>query len=458
MEESKTTQQQQQQQPPSSEPLADAEMTPRKKDKQRRSRPSVSGATPSGISTSNALALLRPPPEDAQPGSEDMPWLRLTEWEMTKLRKKMKKNAIWQPSEVMIHRELALRGRGWEAYRAAKAQADADGTAFVDCDDIMNTYIPGKLMKKTDATKDSFGLTETKLSNRGMKLNEAKKLKRENLAREQAAAAASAAAEEGVVKRTGDVAATSTTTITTTSTAENQSEKPPTRSSKRKMEGGGGGGGGGGSPMEIAEPRVPLRSSKRNRASNGTSDSALDANLSLSSASLNTDTPIPADNVEAKKPTPPAAAAATPAEEARAPAKRSQSRGRSIPLTTDLRRKSATPARKTPGPDGQARRRKRPAPGPVSSGQDGGAAVSYGRRKAKLTKKRAGTREPEQRDDLRLDEDGVLEQIDSSEPRYCICGDVSFGTMICCENPDVCSLPSLFPPFCLLFFFFFSLL
>lgn len=410
---------------PSSESPPEPEMTPKKKDKQRRSRPSVSGATPSGISTSNALAMLRPPPENAQPGSEDMPWLRLTEWEMTKLRKKMKKNAIWQPSEVMIHRELALRGRGWEAYRAAKSQADADGVAFVDCDDIMKTYIPGKLMKKTDATKDSFGMTETKLSNRGMKLNEAKKLKRENLAREQAAAAASAAAEEGTTKRPGDI------------TAEIQADKPPTRSSKRKMEGG--------SPMEIVEPRASLRSSKRNRASIGTSDSALDANSSLSSASLNTETPIPADNIEVRKPSPPPAAAL--AEEARAPAQapppanRSQSRGRSIPLPIDLRRKSATPARKTPVPDGQTRRRKRPAPGPVSSGQDGGAAVSYGRRKAKLTKKRAGTREPEQRDGLRLDEDGVLEQIDSSEPRYCMCGDVSFGTMICCENPDVCSLP-----------------
>jgi hypothetical protein len=29
-----------------------------------------------------------------------------------------------------------------------------------------------------------------------------------------------------------------------------------------------------------------------------------------------------------------------------------------------------------------------------------------------------------------------LEEIDPNEPRYCLCGDVSFGTMICCENPD----------------------
>lgn len=46
--------------------------------------------------------------------------------------------------------------------------------------------------------------------------------------------------------------------------------------------------------------------------------------------------------------------------------------------------------------------------------------------------------------DIRIDEDGVLEEIDPNEPRYCLCGDVSFGTMICCENPDV-SLQISFP-------------
>jgi hypothetical protein len=102
-----------------------------------------------------------------------------------------------------------------------------------------------------------------------------------------------------------------------------------------------------------------------------------------------------------------------------------------------------TPASRTPGPEATTgttgRRNKRPAPGPVSSGQDGGAAVSYGRRKAKPTKKRISDRDSVATagDDYRIDEDGVLEEIDPNEPRYCLCGDVSFGTMICCENPDV---------------------
>lgn len=426
---------------------------PAKKDKaqSRRSRPSVSGAT---VSTSNALAMLRPPPEGAKPGSEDMPWLRLTEWEMTKLRKKMKKNAVWQPSEVMIHRELALRGRGWEAYRAAKAQADADGTEFVDCDDIANTYIPGKLMKKSDATKENLSMAETKLSNRGMKLNEAKKLKRENLAREQAAAAAAAAAAEAQ-----GIPIPVNLTI---GNEEDATEKLPTRASKRKLEES--------LPVDAAaQPSDETRASrltKRRKASDG--DIPTESRASLSSASVNTSTSITetanapvaesaAPVVDIKKQSSPPAEPKT--EPVAAPAtdghfatpNRPPSRGRSISLaeqaTTlnapggrDLRRKSATPARRTPIPvpeTGPTRRRKRPAPGPVSSGQDGGAAVSYGRRKAKMSKKRAGTREPDQRDNVRIDEDGVLEEIDSNEPRYCMCGDVSFGTMICCENPDV---------------------
>ncbi|KAL4735455.1 hypothetical protein BDV11DRAFT_195984 [Aspergillus similis] len=213
----------------SSEPVAQT-----KKEKQaRRSRPSGEAVhslkASAGMSTSSALALLKPPPEDAKPGSEDLPWLRLTEWEMTKLRKKMKKNAVWQPSEVMIHRELAIRGRGWEAYRAAKAEAEANGTEFLDCDDIANNNIPG-LMRR-DGSKDVEGIMEMKLSNRGMKLNEAKKLKRENQAREQAALAA---AEAEAAKRLGVFGSGQTKPIIEkTETRDEQSTGAGTRRSTR---------------------------------------------------------------------------------------------------------------------------------------------------------------------------------------------------------------------------------
>ncbi|OJJ51669.1 hypothetical protein ASPZODRAFT_57011 [Penicilliopsis zonata CBS 506.65] len=438
-----------------------------------------------GITTSNALALLKPPPEDAKAGSEDLPWLRLTDWEMTKLRKKMKKNAVWQPSEVMIHRELALRGRGWEAYRAAKSAAEAAGTEFVDCDDVMNTYVPGKLMRKTDATQDAMIPTETKLSNRGMKLNEAKKLKRENLAREQAAQAAAEA--ELATKRLSDVGSSMKTLFSTSAdrpstagpaaastTAPSTSKEKGKSSKKRKFE-----------EVTVGEdqasaaPQQPesetassLRSAAKRRKS-GKDHLTTPANTSsvgetdLTKAASPRLSPVASKGLVVAGPavftstlTPPPAT--RPSSQRRSQATSAEPTGMLTVTTTtstpapgaggrDLRPRSMTPAWKAPGPGesssrppsvsggGAPRRRKRPAPGIVQSGPGGGAAISHGRRKAKPTKKRFGLREMDSmtgNQDIRIDEDGVLEEIDPNEPRYCLCGDVSFGTMICCENQD----------------------
>ncbi|KAL1964110.1 hypothetical protein VTN77DRAFT_7528 [Rasamsonia byssochlamydoides] len=451
-----------------------------------------------GISTSNALAMLKPPPEDAKIGSEDLPWLRLTEWEMTKLRKKMKKNAVWQPSEIMINRELARSGRGWEGYRAAKARAEATGEELIDCDDIMNNYIPGKLTRKSEANADTVGMEETKTSNRGMKLNEAKKLKRETLAREQAALAAAEA--EMAAKRLGDIGSTFKSLFSTpvngvagllgsssrpngTATKEKEKSKTP---KKRKQED---------TATSEAPPSTDANApgaskpATKRRKLNKTTE-ATPSSETPSASSTTAPAPAPAtaaatavapstDASQSSPPTgskssttqpsiptitsgPAAAVAARKASKTPTPpSTRPPSRRRSAAASVEpsvaastgtsrehLRRKSTTPAARTPAPEAPRssstaptanRRRKRPAPGPVSSSQDGGAAVSYGRRKAKPTKKRAsGNKESvaPKGEDYRIDEDGVLEEIDPNEPRYCLCGDVSFGTMICCENAD----------------------
>ena len=146
-----------------------------------------------GISTSNALAKLKPPPADAINGSIHKPWLQLTDWELASLRKRMKKNAVWSPSDTMIARELKVLGRGIEAYRAAKDKADATGQP-------LDQPTPPQLLGQTvDAegaiSVEALGLTDTQLSNRGMKLNEAKKLKKENQAKELAKQAAEEAEE-----------------------------------------------------------------------------------------------------------------------------------------------------------------------------------------------------------------------------------------------------------------------
>ncbi|KAJ5694899.1 hypothetical protein N7536_005311 [Penicillium majusculum] len=404
-----------------------------------------------GPSTAQALAQLKPPPTDAKLGSEDLPWLRLTEWEMTRLRKKMKKNAVWQPSEVMIHRELALANRGWEAYRAAKTLAEETGGEFIDCDNIEET-------RRGEAAKD---LEETKLSNRGMKLNEAKKLKREQLAREQALMEG----EGGVLPRPLPSPAQAPPAANRSS-RKRKREEVILEATELASESP--------NPTPVAAPvappapiPVPAPSSRagpsRRRSSRGAVPAAETNNdlippikTHLSPAvetKLSPPLPSPTGSGPSNPslvqpvvttPTPPV----TRPSSRRSIAAASIEGGNLITIPTaiaasgrDRRIKSATPAHKTPiresshapSVPGPARRRKRPAPGPISSGQDGGAAVSYGRRKAKPGKKRLSIRDSQ---DVRVDEDGVLEQIDANEPRYCLCGDVSFGTMICCENQD----------------------
>ncbi|PZC95662.1 TNG2, Chromatin remodeling protein, contains PhD zinc finger [Pyrenophora tritici-repentis] len=119
--------------------------SPRKrKDRDRHSRPAggrsraagVLGtnvhSSIAGISTSNALAQLAPPPADARPGSKWAPWKKLTEYEMAVLRKQMKKNAVWTPSQTMMIRELEKKHRTEADYEREKARCEATGEPFLD--------------------------------------------------------------------------------------------------------------------------------------------------------------------------------------------------------------------------------------------------------------------------------------------------------------------------------------
>ncbi|KAK4224146.1 inhibitor of growth protein 3 [Podospora fimiseda] len=151
-----------------------------------RARASVppSGA-PVQLSTSQQLAQLAPPPENAVPGSADAPWCQLTPFELARLRKRMKKNAAWTPSDTMVARELSALGRGVEAFKKAKAKAEEEGIVFegqmpvpsIDPETGEKRLPPGAL------TSEALTSDDKAISNRGMKLNEAKKLKREMLAK-----------------------------------------------------------------------------------------------------------------------------------------------------------------------------------------------------------------------------------------------------------------------------------
>ncbi|KFZ05763.1 hypothetical protein V501_08038 [Pseudogymnoascus sp. VKM F-4519 (FW-2642)] len=134
-----------------------------------------------GISTSNALAKLKPPPDGAPVGSEHRPWGRLTQFELAKLRKRMKKNAVWQPSTTMINRELAILERSLSHYRAAKAEAEAAGLPF----DRTWESQGGAAAASNGAAMDEDLEEDEELPivNKGMKLNEQKKAKKESLAK-----------------------------------------------------------------------------------------------------------------------------------------------------------------------------------------------------------------------------------------------------------------------------------
>ena len=131
-----------------------------------------------GVSVHNALMALEPPPADAKPGSEHAPWLRLTDWEMMMLRKRMKKNAKWRPSESMVKVELIGFGRGPHNYWEAKKKAETEGVEFIDVDNIAAAD-PDKPRAWGEVGLTAPSSSEDIPRNKGMALNEAKKRKRD---------------------------------------------------------------------------------------------------------------------------------------------------------------------------------------------------------------------------------------------------------------------------------------
>lgn len=199
--------------------------------KPRISVPPQAGAHHPELSTSKILAKLQPPPEDAVAGSSDAPWLQLTTYELAKLRKRMKKNAAWAPSDTMIARELKSLGRGVESYRAAKQKAEEEGKPFEDHvpSPVVDTETGATVMPPGALSMEAMAAEEKNLSNRGMKLNEAKKSKRENLAR-------LAAEEAEASARKMFEAAKAMFTPSQPSSAPEQSGQKKTRQRKRKRD------------------------------------------------------------------------------------------------------------------------------------------------------------------------------------------------------------------------------
>jgi hypothetical protein len=525
--------------------------TPKQKPpKTPRSRPNMLGSNiksaVAGISTSNALALLMPPPPGAQPGSKWRPWFKLTEWEMAKLRKSMKKNAIWSPSDAMVQRELEKDSRGVANYEKAKETARRAGQSVLDEEpanmsraayestqpDEEEEEVPVELTVTSPDKEDANDGAEDELPDapspepQGAKSDQKRPRTREQ-ARELAAQEAQEALE---LKEVNDKIAEAALqmrdlfsrdrsalptplVISPASTQHPANEAPETtrqtrkrkRNSEREAD----------LPAQLAfQLTSPKQRSKKKQK--------VAPNLSLVKTSptgafaphgiVTTTTYIPLAPEGASSPaikeqsaspgsppdsppfrrrpaTPTATAAfsrprrssgamrlsdptSSPLR-ARAESDQEQPRGdastrtRSSATTTttvttttakkaaakaasaepppsrrelrDLRRASInadSPPSSMAPPSGfgaarATRSGRRPAPGLVTSEDNGKGKVSMGRRKTK-PKKLAGRKGEE-----RGAGDGDEEEIDPDEPTYCICGDVSWGTMVACDNQDV---------------------
>jgi hypothetical protein len=414
-----------------------------------------------------------PPPDDAKLGEKYRPWTRLTDWEMWKLRKKMKKNITWEPSDVMIQRELAARGRGWENYYRARGEAQANGTEFLDVDDLDQSR------SKEDSARagePAIGTIEvTAVRNRGMKLNEAKKLKRETLAREQAAQAAQEA--ELAARRLGELGSSFKNLFSPLSSAlanlqrhtsspvtngtKSTGKKEVTKSRKRKLEESNASA----SPSAEIDPKkkrqklAPKPSPFSTSAPTETATKKIPLKLSPPPAPTmsSLSSPIsPSRPLSAPRTSVAPKAESTPPLMSRPPSRRSMAASAEPAVaTTQARGRTSTPVvavRKTPALEttpkatttAAGRRSKREAPGTITqTSQDGGAAVSVSTRKTKPNKQSKAAQASKAVEaalpQIRVDVDGKQELVDPDEERYCVCGDISYGEMICCELDEKAS-------------------
>lgn len=414
------------------------------KDKSQKPRPIRPAGGPgtnahsvvAGISTSNALLALKGPPPESSKGSTWKPWMKLTEWEMAKLRKRMKKNAIWKPSATMVRRELKTLGRGNSGREAAKAAAEAGGDQFVDEhnepdptmvtvtgeDNAQMNAILGPMVIADDDDADA------ELINRGMRLNEAKKLKKQRQA-EEAALQAQIAREQGVTPGTIDIKAVpggsdlakkrkrDGTPVHVSAAAFVETPDLLSKSGPVLKR------------LKIAGPAAPV-SSKVPLAPAGVAY----VPRAAAGRSRRTATPPPARRPNLVLKSRGKAVSEEP------PSRRESLRRGSIaslPTTTALTSpiRSSAPSSARPDGSGGRQRKKRPAPGILTSADDESAKVGVSERKAAPNKKgvkssatalNAATTTQETAD----------EYIDPDEPRYCVCGDVSWGTMIACDNDD----------------------
>ncbi|TKA36707.1 hypothetical protein B0A54_11575 [Friedmanniomyces endolithicus] len=404
-----------------------------------------------GISTSNALLALANPPEDASKGSRWLPWMKLTEWEMAKLRKRMKKNAIWVPSQTMVRRELKNLGRGAAGKEAAKHAAAEAGVAYVD---EHHETDPTKIIVTGEETAQMNALlgpqiylddddADAELINRGMRLNEAKKLKRLRMLDEQAQLQAQIAREQG------DELPATTPAATDGKKRKREATPASTIATAGPIE----------TPDPLSKAGPAPKKLKLSASITGPTTKVPLAPAGVSSSPRSTAVRHRRAATPSESQKPPLTLKTGKAVSEEPPNRRSTlRRGSNVSLPTSglltppLRTSVSATSTTAKSTGASTRRSKRPAPGILAQTDDGDTKVGVSRRKAAPRKKAAGhsnntgsAKATPSTTTTSTDHSALLpspltaapeEFIDPNEPRYCVCGDVSWGTMIACERED----------------------
>lgn len=381
-----------------------------------------------GISTSNALLALTKPPEDAAKGSKWLPWMKLTEWEMAKLRKRMKKNAIWVPSQTMVRRELRNLGRGKDGREDAKKRSEETGEPFVDEpneDDPTRVLISGEesaqmtaLFGTDNVYVDEGGEdADQELINRGMRLNEAKKLKRQRLLEEQALQA-QLAREQGVEAPAGEAKVI----IESKDGKKRKRDTTPATSV----------------PIGLVETPDPL--SKAGPAPKRLKIAPAPTIKTIPLAPAGPSSSPKSSNRNRRADTPPTRKPTLILKPSKAVSEEPPNRRASLRRSSNASLPSGTLPSPRVNKSGGGRKSRRPAPGILTNDDNESAKVGVSKRKAAPRKKGAAANKPATSSDPVVPESALPpeEYIDPDEPRYCICGDVSWGTMIACDNEESC--------------------
>ncbi|RMD42764.1 hypothetical protein DV735_g2385, partial [Chaetothyriales sp. CBS 134920] len=382
-----------------------------------------------------------PPPEDTEIGSKYQPWTHLTEYEMYRLRKKMKKNHEWEPSQVMIRRELESRGRGWDNYYKAKAEAEKNGTPF--------PFVENSTLPKSEKA-------EVKSSQAGPAVPVAAPAPAPP---PPPPPPAPARAPTPVVA--ASIIATNTTAATATTAPDPAKAKPAPKKTEAKKE----------KKVDPARDRAAAAAQEAELAARRLGDigsafknlfsplsnALATLNRSTSSPSVSSPTTASAAAVAAAAAVPPLGkkttkkrkleelvASAEPSAEPDVPKKKLKTPVAALARAKTPQHVSSPPPQPSAGTVKIPLKLKVTGPGPspthsasitpISATQAPSAAAPSTARSSVALKTEESTSPPPLPPPARKSE----EVIDPDEERYCICGDVSYGEMICCEMDEKC--------------------